>query len=332
MTELPGSAKAVARQSLGFGLAAFAAALLLCLGVGATRLWPRIAGEHLPFSLIWPFARPLLAVALELAFLLAVPLALALASSTQGKRSADAQTWRETLLSTGLLVVVFGALSFGSSVSLDSDAATPGSIAAELLSGARSSCLESAPPAEVRVPLVGFSWFCDEHRAPRLHGRIPLGKQAEFDASALELSDDLKRASLTHFSLAFDTPLFPVQLHAERATLRGLPPWGRSRRTPFALRAALFVLCSFIAGYGVGRLAARFAWLSVWGAALVGAFVAGASWFAVAWLERQETRPLAYLALPAATIAALALAAAVLYASRRAWLRWAERPTDLGSG
>ncbi|HEY2735460.1 MAG TPA: hypothetical protein VGI70_15790 [Polyangiales bacterium] len=286
----------------------------------------------MPLSLIWPFARPLLAVALELAFLLATPVALALIASTQGKRGNNPQSWRETVLSTCVLVALLGALSFGSSVSLESDTATPGSIATELLAGARASCIERAPPAEVSVPLVRFSWFCEGKRAPRLHGRVPLGKQAEFDASALELSDDLKRVSLSHFALAFDTPLFPVRLHAERATLRGLPPWGRSRRTPLALRAVLFVLCSFIAGCGVGRLAARFAWLPVWGAAWVGAFVAGASWFAVAWLERQETRPLAYLALPASTCAALAIAAFALYAGRRAWLRWAERPTDLGVG
>jgi hypothetical protein len=173
------------------------------------------------------------------------------------------------------------------------------------------------------VPLVGFSWICEASRAPRLHGHAPLGKHAEFDAAAIELADDLKRVSLTHIALAFSTPAFPVRVHAEHATLRGLPPWGRSRRMPFAWRAGLFVLSVSLAAYGVGRLAARTAWLPLWGGALLGVFVSGCSWFAFAWLERHEPRPLSYLVLPGSGALGLAAAALALFLGQRAWLRWA---------
>jgi hypothetical protein len=319
---MPAWAKAAVRRSVGFGLVAFVAALLLFLAVGGSRLWPRVSGQRLPLSLVWPFARPLLAVALELSFLVSVPIALGWSSSTRGARLPAAASWRSSALATCLLLACLGALSFGVSSSLDSGSASPGELAAELVATARESCVESAPPAEVSVPLVGFSWICEASHSPRLRGHAPVGKQAEFEATAIDLGDDLKRISLAHFKLAFSTPAFPVQVHAEHATLSGLPPWGRSRRLPFGLRSWLFILSAGLAAYGVGRLAARTPWLPAWAGVLLGASVSVCLWFAFSWLERQEPHLLAYCVLPGAGLLALLVEALGLMLGFRLWQRW----------
>ncbi|HKO47667.1 MAG TPA: hypothetical protein VJV79_08085 [Polyangiaceae bacterium] len=311
-----------ARRTALAGLAAFAGALALFFGVGGLRLWPRISGQHLPLSLIWPFARPLLAVALEVSFLVSVPVALGIAASLRSARGAEQVSWRATAWATCSLVLVLGAFSFGVSYLLDGRGTSPGQLATELVASARESCIESAPPAEVSVPMLGFAWVCEAGRAPQLQGRAPLGKQATFRASAITLGEDLKRIALDGFTLAFPLAAFKidVQVHAKQATLSGLPPWGRSRRIPLALRICLFSLSAGLSGYGIGRLASLRPWLPAWAGALLGACASACLWWAMAWLERQEPHPASYLALPAAGIAGAALAGLALHAVQR--VRW----------
>ncbi len=326
--ELVGGAPGVIRRAGISGLLAFSAGLSLFCVVGGLRLWPRISDQHLPLSLIWPFARPLLAAGLELSFLVSLPIALGVSASLRFARTQGVASWRTTAVATALLVVVLGTLSFGVSSSLDGGGTSPGQLAAELVASARQSCVESGPTAEVNVPLLGFSWSCERDRAPLLRGRAPLGQQARFEAAAIELSDDLKRISLDRLELDFNAPTFPVRIHAAHATVSGLPPWGRSRRIPFGLRIGLFVLSAGLSAYGAGRLAARAHWLPAWAGALLGAAVSGCLWFALSWLERREPAPLSYLVLPAAGGVGLAVAAFGLAAGRRAWLRRGVRPAS----
>ena len=314
----------VARRSALTGLAAFAGALALFCSVGALRLWPRVSGQHLPFSLIWPFVRPLLAAGLELSFLVSVPVALGVVASMRSARSAASPSWQVTAWSTCLFVVGLGALGFGLSSWLDGRGSSPGQLATELVASARESCAESAPRAEVSVPMLGFAWVCDSGRAPRLQGRAPMGKEATFQAASIVFGEDLKRIMLGGFTLAFPiaTLQMQVQVHAKHATLGGLPPWGRSRRTPLALRVCLFALSTGIAAYAVGRLASHRPWLPAWAGALLGAGVSGCLWWGLAWLERQEPSAAAYLALPVAGIAGVALASLVLLGVQRARVRF----------
>jgi hypothetical protein len=322
--------KSVARRSVLAGLAANACALSLFCGVGALRLWPRISGQHLPFSLIWPFARPLLAAGLELAFVVSVPIALGLAESGASMRSIALASWKATALATALVVLVLGAAAFGVSSWLDGRGSSPGQLATELVASARESCVESVPPAEVTVPMLGFAWLCEPGRAPRLRGRAPLGKQASFEASTISLADDLKRIALQGFTLAFPLPTLQVQVHARHATLSGLPPWGRSRRLPLVLRACLFALSAGLSAYGVGRLAALRPWLPKWGGALLGACASGCLWLAVSWLERQDPHGAAYLVLPAAGLLGAALSAISLLLAQRVRL-WRSSRSAPGS-
>ena len=313
--------KAVARRTVLAGLSAFASAVAIFLCVGALRLWPRIAGQHLPLSMIWPFARPLLAAGLELAFLISVPIALGAASSMRASR-ARAATWQTTLAATGLLVLGLGSLSFGASSWLDGRGSSPGELATELVASARESCAESAPPAEVSVPLVGFAWVCERGRVPTLEGKAPMGKQATFRAAAIAFGDDLKRIALKSFTLAFPMPPMQVTIHAKEATLTGLPPWGRSRRMPLMLRIWLFAGSAGLAAYGVGRLAAGRSWLPSWAGALLGVLVSACLWWGAAWLEREEPHGWAYLVLPAAGLAGAALVGLLLLVLPRILPRW----------
>jgi len=317
----------LARRTALAGLAAFAVALALFLGVGALRLAPRISGQRLPLSLIWPFARPLLAAALELSFLVSVPVALGIAASLRSARTPARVPWRVTAGATSILVLALGALSFGVSTWLDGRGTSPGQLATELVASARESCMESAPRAEVTVPLMGFAWVCEAGRAPELQGRAPLGKQATFRATAIALGEDLKRIALDGFTLSFPLTAFQiqVQVHAKHATLSGLPPWGRSRRIPFGLRICLFTLSAGLAAYGVGRLASDRPWLPAWAGAALGAWASACLWWAMAWLERQDPHSATYLALPAAGVGGAALAGLVLLAVQRVRLRHGRR-------
>ena len=310
----------VARRTAFAGPAVFVGALLVCLCIGALRLWPRISGQHLPLPLIWPFARPLLAAALEVSFLVSVPVALGIAS-TRSRRAPTAVAWYATAWSTCGLVLALGGFSFGVSTWLDGRGSSPGQLATELVASARESCVESAPRAEVTVPMLGFAWVCEAARAPSLQGRAPVGKQATFRAAAIELSEDLKRVAFESFTLAFPVAAFQiqVQVHAQQATVSGLPPWGRSRRMPLALRICLFASSAGLSAYGVGRLAARHSWLPAWAGALLGACASGCLWWAMAWLERQDPHALTYLALPAAGVTGAGLAGLAVLAVQ--WLR-----------
>lgn len=319
----------VARRSAIAGLSAFAFALTLFFAIGGLRLWPRISGGadqgRLPLSLVWPFARPLLAAGLELAFLVSVPIALGWVTSGKAARAARAASWQTTAIVTGLLVVGLGAPSFGVSSWLDARGSSPGELATELVGSARDSCTESAAPAQVTVPLLNFAWVCEAGRAPRLHGHAPIGKQASFQASAIALGDDLKRIALEGFTLAFPLATLHIQVRAQHATLSGLPPWGRSRRMPIAWRVFLFASSAGLSAYALGRLVARRSWLPVWAGALLGALVSVCLWRGFSWLERQEPHGAAYLVLPASGLAGAALCGLLL------WLAHSVRQRRAGS-
>ena len=321
--------RSVARRSALAGLAAFVGALLLFFGVGGLRLWPRISGQHLPLSLIWPFARPLLAAGLELAFLVSAPIALGWVACMRSARTLLASSWQATAWATCVIALGLGTISFGVSSWLESRGSSPGQLATELVASARESCVESAPPAEVTVPMLGFSWMCEEGQAPRLTGRAPLGKQATFQAATIALGDDLKRIALDGFTLAFPLAAFQVQVHAKHATLSGLPPWGRSRRMPLGIRVSLFVLSATLAAYGVGRLASLRPWLPAWAGALLGALVSCCLWRAMVWLEVQEPHASTYLVLPAAGVAGVALAGLGLILVQRLRLHWGRRAGNI---
>ena len=317
----------VARRTAVAGLAAFVCALSVSLGVGGLRLWPRISGQHLSLSLIWPFARPLLAAALEVSFLVSVPVALGMATSLRAARRAAPLPWQVTASATCGLVLALGAFSFGVSTWLDGRGTSPGRLATELVTSARESCVESAPHAEVTIPMLGFAWVCEAGRAPELHGHAPIGKQATFRAAAIVLGEDLKRVVFEGFTLAFPLTALKLQVrvHTQQATVSGLPPWGRSRRMPLALRVCLFTLSAGLSAYGVGRLASLRPWLPAWAGALLGACASVCLWWAMAWLERQEPHSLTYFALPAAGIVGAGLAGLALLLVQRLCQRYGRR-------
>jgi len=120
----------------------------------------------------------------------------------------------------------------------------------------------------------------------------------------------LKRIALEGFTLAFPVPTFQikVQVHAQHATVSGLPPWGRSRRMPLPLRVWLFTVSAALAAHGIGRLAAARPWLPAWAGALLGVCASVCLWWTMAWLDRQEPHSAAYLALPGAGLVGAAIA------------------------
>ncbi len=287
-------------RGLFIGLAADGCVLLVLAMLGLVRLWPRISGQHLPWSLIWPVARPLVAAGLELAFLLSAPIALAFVQGTAAPREAGVRSWQSSLLAVCGTLVILGGPTFAISSWLDGRGSAPGQLATELVASARERCTESGPRTQVVVPVLSFAWECEAGRAPLLLGRAPLGQQATFRAAAITLSDDLKRITLEGFTLSFPMSTLHVQVHARQAALRGLPPWGRSRKIPIGFRVGLFALSAGFSAFAVTRLVNSYPWLPGWARSLLGGGVSGCLYLAWAWLERREPHGLTYLVLPLA--------------------------------
>jgi hypothetical protein len=248
---------------------AFGVSLVLVLVIAAFRFWPRISAPGLPAALIWPFARPLAASALEVAYLIGIPVGVSLVAARV--RVSSLNQWADA---RAIVAVVLGSalFVFGLSSWLDRDTDSPGRLASDLLAGGRSMCLDERP-TRIDVPMVGVTWVCEGQAAPRVEGRAPMGKTAHFSASELTLSDDLRQLGLRDFVLDMKLTSGPPKLvmRAKTATIVGLAPWGRPRKLSVWFRAVLFtmsVLCASLASvWWVARISAGRAYAGVVGAA-----------------------------------------------------------------
>src|SRR5688572_29693367 len=74
---------------LKLGAPALPPALVLA---GLHRIWSQFSAANAPLGLLWPFARPLAATAVEIAFLLGIPVGLGAAAFRQPPR-AEGTPW-----------------------------------------------------------------------------------------------------------------------------------------------------------------------------------------------------------------------------------------------
>lgn len=211
---------------LGRSLGVYLAVVCIAALVSAARLRD-MALDDVPFALWLPFARPLAATVFEVTLLVAVP------ACVLGSWCAGAP------LRTALgIFALLSALSVGAVLTFDpGKEVAPGLLAQELLDAARATC-PLTPARRVRVPLVGVEWTCATTAAALVAGPSPLGGGSRFEATAIQVSPDLRELSLSDLRLRLPArgAAPPLRLAVRHASIRGLAPWGRSRSVPLLAR------------------------------------------------------------------------------------------------
>lgn len=230
----------------GFGL-------VTCLGAFAAwvRLLPWMFAAEVPWRVIWPFARVLLAAGLELGLLIGIPLGW-LSSWTLAVERGEVRgllalgarpiaLFRSGLLGLGGIGLLVASIAHLVSGPVEG---APTQVLSQMVTGAERHCAEHAGVAD--IPVAGMVAHCE---SGRLVGRIPGSAPGWFAVSELnrgelptELflgeSELLVRASDAHW----------IHVGVGRATLRGFVS------PPSAFRGWLRALGAVLAVAGSGLL------------------------------------------------------------------------------
>jgi hypothetical protein len=300
------SPAAIARASL----LALGLTLLLTALAGFQRIWSQISAANAPLELVLPFTRPLAASAVETAFLLGVPVGLTAAAFRSLGASGGApfrQGLRAFLRPAFPVALALSAVSVVAGFAIDPGTSRPGELARDLIERARLGCLDANPPREIEVPLVKVRWRCGP-LAPRVSGKAPIGRSAEFSASELRLNDDLTRLELT--DLALEAGSAPkLRLWTQRATIAGLRPWGRPQSAPALARGVVLAGCALAAALLAVMVVLTLGVRSRVEPWLTALSVAIALWATLSALDRRSPALSTYAVLPiAAGVSACAAA------------------------
>ena len=143
------------------------------------RLLPWLLDPAVPWTVAAPFARGLVAVALEAAVLVGWPVGWAL-GAFRCVESGEARvllTLGESAETTVLRLApqgaFFAALLAAGSLVYGSDAGAPGRVATELVAQARVSCAGAHAPKTYSIPFTDMTWLCAPGSEPRLAGSGP---------------------------------------------------------------------------------------------------------------------------------------------------------------
>lgn len=241
--------------------------LVAALVGAAVRLLPWVLDPSIPWATLAPFARSLLAVAVEAAVLTGWSVGWALASARLVERgearvlASVGEKPGQTVLRLAPQAAWFVVILAITSVALGRDAAAPGRIVRALLAEGRAACASSRDhdrPATHAVPFVAATWLCAPS-GPRLVGRAPIGGLV-FTANDAKVSDDLRRIDLDDARLGLAASSgkasgnLTFHVHVGTLTLRGLAPWAQASSIPPAVRA-LVITSSGLCGASAAVLA-----------------------------------------------------------------------------
>lgn len=292
------------RTAISRLIATYALVLLATLSVCAWRLNELTFGSAVRGAWL-PFLRPLIGAGFEVSLLLAVPTALLVARAAGLSRRGVAVAF--------LLLAAIGA---GGAARFDLGAQPPGQLADAMLRDARERC-EGTPGRRADIPLLAMSWNCASS-PPRVEGKAPLGKRAAFSAAQIRLASDLRMLELDELELKIGATLKrgELRVRAARATIRGLPPWGRPADIPLARRLSRAVLAAVLTSIAGVWVLERARWDGRTG--LLVALLAGSAQFlAQRRLDRLDSGFAGYFALTLVGPAVIGLAALVLSTIRR---------------
>ncbi len=322
------------RSARTASLVASGAIALVGVVAGAVRLLPWLLDPAVPINVAWPFARGLIAVALEAALFVGWPVGCAIACFEFVERgeSRVAQSLGERPLTTvgrllpqGLaLAVLLGcvALVYGT------DANAPGRVATELVESAHRSCLRATAPTTYAIPFTDLTWLCAPDRPPRLVGS-PSGAMASAVVTARDarIAGDFRSVELDDARMLFASPS-EVSIHVDTLSLSHMTPWARGSTLPATFRAALFALTAWLAA-SLSALAVilRAARTRI-AAIVVGASGPLAALGSLRWLEQGSAGRGAFVLVPVACALACVGVGAVLPRLR---LPWAAASTSIGA-
>ena len=235
--------------------------LLAALVGAAVRLLPWVLDPSIPWATLAPFARSLLAIAIEAAILTGWPVGWAIATARLVERgearvlASVGERPVQTLLRLAPQALLFAIMLAITSLALGRDAAAPGRIVGALLAEGRAACgqpqdASEAAPATHAVPFVSATWLCAPSGA-RLVGRAPIGGVV-FTATGAHVSDDLRRIDLEDARLALPASTkaeasLAVRIHVGTLTMRGLAPWAQASSVPPWLRALVVTFSGLVA-------------------------------------------------------------------------------------
>jgi len=299
-----------------------AGVLAVALLAGAVRVLPLLLAPGVPLRLAPVLARGVAAVALEAALFVAPPIGWTLAAARLVERGEARALFAAGVSPRGIVmrgwpaaIIVLAAAGLAAGL-WGREARAPGRAVRDLLAEARAACAAAAPPATAEVPLLGISWVCLPGDAPRAIGpvRATIGAAGgAFAATAITVSDDL--ASLDAADLAIVLPAVAergeARLHASKASIRGLSPIGRASNLSALARVLVLSFSAAAIAFVGATVALRRAVHGRVAAAAIGASGPTAALLVFSALERSPSCSLAYAAVPAAGLLALAAAAAL---------------------
>ncbi len=281
---------------------------------------PWLLEPDVPWRVALPFARTLIAVAIEAAVMVGFPIGVTLACARFASRGEARvmQLLGERPSRTALRLMpqafAFAAVIAAASAMGGADASAPGEVATRLIEEGKTSCEHAVTRTTYSVPLVGVTWLCAPNAQSRLYGHGP-GSMSKitFTAESARVAGDMRRIDLHEATVMIgDTPDAPVDdshpVQAPHATfheltLRGLSPWASaSTLSPWTrafVMAGSALACALLAAWGALRRMVRAPLTALFGGA-AGPLVALGL---VRALERADARSGWFLLVPA--IAAL---------------------------
>lgn len=308
-------------RAASWSLGAAAIAVL----AGSVRVLPWLLEPDVPWRVALPFARSLVAIAIEAAVMVGFPVGVALECHQFAERgearvlSLLGERPSRTVARLAPVIALFSAVIALASAAGGLDASAPGRVATDLIEQGRASCAAATEPRSYAVPLVGATWLCGPGRTPRLYGHGPGAMSAvSFTAERAHVAGDMRRIDLDEATLMLGREAESPRARLGVFTLKGLSPWASaSTLTPWA-RAAITsssaALAALIAAYACLRRFAR----PPLAALALGAVGPLAALGATRALERIDAPARSFLLVPvAATLAALALAAVLSRVRRR---------------
>lgn len=212
---------------------AWTMALVAGLVLAFLKLLPWISVSGISLGTTWPLFWPAATRALDIAFLLGIPVGFSLgvdrffrSGSATALASLGVSPWR-SLRGAALLATFWLAIGTALGVELNGRVAEPGIVAQRLVAASRLSCETSPHPAISPVPMLDASWLCLDGAPPRLAGPLPGTRRAAwFSAESVVVGRRLSEVKLGDLRLVArsgnDGPTLRAKIGA--AEIRGL--WG----------------------------------------------------------------------------------------------------------
>jgi len=323
----------VARYCAGPLFVAWTVALAAGLVLAILKLLPWISVPGISLSTTWALLGPAATRALELAFLLGIPVGFSLGTdrffrsgSATALASLGVSPWR-SLGGAALLAACWLAAGTTLGVELNERASDPGAVAQRLVSASRQSCEASPHPFVSPVPMLDASWLCLDAAPPRLAGPMPgTRRTAWFSAESVVVGRGLSDVKLRGLRLVVrsrsDGPMLRAKIGT--AEIRGLWGWAASGALAPNWRTFLVVgTGAFLGWLGIVLALTRKTRQRPWVFLVPGA-AAAAAWLCLWVIDASAGAPaLAYLLVPGAgALVALAI-------SKLADLSWFSGPLAL---